>query len=137
MTVQFVDLETEVDAFLVDKGIAETIYFQKFAEDADNTKTLIMISSDAIGPAIPVDVPIDAHRIKITVRDPHPKDALDKSLEILNLIHGVTPGKFHPTSALSLISALVDERPQRTDNTDQDIPQFIAFYLFRVKPLVN
>ena len=137
MTANFVDLEPEVKAFLVDKGITETIFLQKFAEDADNDSILVMVRTDALAPPIPMEVPIDAQRIMIAVRAPHPRDAQNKAIAIANLIHGAKPGKLHPTSALSLLSAVIDERPQRTDNTDQDLPQFIAFYSFRVKPLVN
>lgn len=134
MTNNFVDLEREVKDFLIENGITgQVIYLQKFAEDA--AAKAIMVKSDALGPPIPIEIPIDGQRMQITTRDKHPKDAQDKALEIANLIHGLTPGKLHATSSVSLLSAVIDERPQRIENDDLDLPQFTAFYLFRVKPL--
>lgn len=134
MTNNFVDLEKEIKNFLIENGITgQVIYLQKFAEDA--VSEAIMLKTDAIAPPIPIEVPIDGQRIQITTRHTHPKDALDKALEIANLIHGLTPGKLHATSSVFLLSAVIDERPQRVENSDLDLPQFTAFYLFRVKPL--
>ena len=128
-----VDLEPELDLFLVDKGISTPIFFQRFSEKSPDAA--IMIESTTLAGELPIDVPIDAKRIKIVSRDPHPLTSLTLANTIGNLIHGAIPGKFHPTSTLFLIGAFVDERPQRTDNEDKDLPEHTLFAVFRVRPL--
>ncbi len=134
MSLNFVDLEPEIVLFLADKGITGTIFKQKIPDNAAGDP-LVMIADDANGGPIPFEAPIDAVRVMVVVRGKHPLTAKTKALEIANVIHAATPGKLHPTSSLFLLSASIDERPQRTDNEDTDRPEFVAFYVFRVKPL--
>lgn len=125
--------ELELKEFLRDKGIADMIFIQQMPEDSD--AKAIMLRAETLPSPLPMDVPIDVIRVTIATRDEHPRDALTAATAIANLIHGAKPGKFHPASSLSLLSAVMDERPQRVDNEERDLPQFIAFYSFRVKPL--
>ena len=135
MTANFVVLEEEVELFLKDKGITTPIFLDHFPIDAPDKA--IMIRTGPSGQPIPMEAPVDSQRVEVTNRDARfeTQAAITDANAIANLIHGATPGKLHPTSTLSLLSAVIDERPQKTDDEDRDRPQFTAFYVFRVKPL--
>ena len=135
MTANFVVLEDEVREFLIDKGITDPIFLDHFPVDAPDKA--IMIRTSPSGETIPIEAPVDSQRVEVTNRDKRfeTEAAITKANEIANIIHGAKPGKLHPTSTLSLLAATLDERPQKTDDVDKDRPQFMAFYVFRVKPL--
>ena len=133
MSGGFVDLEPEVEALLVEEGFSEPIFLGMIAEDA--AEKVILIETGPFGGPKPAETPVDPHQIRIMTRDDDPKVAHDLLLSILNKLHGRTPGKFHAASALFLLSAFTDERPQRADNDDRDLAQYFATIVFRVKPL--
>lgn len=128
-----VDIEPEVKAFLVDKGIADPIYLQAFPEDS--AAKGIMIRTTGLPGPLPFEVPVDAHRVEIVARDAHPKDALTLATSIANIVHAATAGQFHPASTLFLLGAFMDERPQRRDNEDRELHESFAFFVFRVRTL--
>ena len=135
MTANFVVLEDEVKKFLEDKGITTPIALDHIPVDAPDK--VILIRTSPSGETIPVEAPVDSQRVEITNRDAEfeTEAALADAVAIANIIHGAIPGKLHPTSTLSLLAAMIDERPQKNDDDDRDRPQFTAFYVFRVKPL--
>lgn len=136
MSANLVDLDQEVEDFLLDKGITgETFNHQRISEKAPDE--VIMINSGTIPGALPFDIPIDFSRVEIVVRDTHPKPGKDRALALCNVIHGATPGRLHPTSDLDLLGAFIDERPQRTDNEDKDLAEHTIFAVFRVKKRSN
>ena len=133
MSSNLVSLSPEIKLFLIDKGIGagESFNFERFSEKAP--ARAIMINAGTLAGELPFEIPIDAQRVEIAVRDRHPQDALTLVLEIANIIHGATPARLHPTSDLDLLGAFIDERPQRTDNDDLDLPEQTLFAVFRVK----
>ena len=133
MSGGFVDLEPEVESLLIEESFGD-IFLGRIAEDAP--EKVILIETGPFGGPKPAETPVDPHQIRIMTRAEDPKVALDLLLDILNKLHGRTPGKFHATSNLFLLSAFTDERPQRADNDDRDLAQYFATVLFRVRPVV-
>lgn len=133
MSSNIVSLSRELKLFLIDKGISatESFNFERFSEKAP--ERAIMINAGTLAGELPFEMPIDSQRVEIAVRDRHPEDALTLALQIANIIQGAKPARLHPTSDLDLIAAFIDERPQRTDNDDLDLPEQTLFAVFRVK----
>ena len=134
MTANIFDFEPEMKAFLVEKGITVPIYLQKFPQDGVSKS--VMVKAGALVPPLPVEVPINSQLMKISVRDTHPKDALDRAIIITNFLHGITPGKFHATSTLFMMSILMAEQPTREDDDDIDLKIFANTFVLRARPLI-
>ena len=134
MTANIFDFEPEMKAFLVEKGITVPIYLQKFPQDGVSKS--VMVKAGALVPPLPVEVPINSQLVKISVRDTHPKDALDRAIVITNFLHGITPGKFHATSGLFMMSILLSEQPIREDDDDIDLKIFATNFVLRARPLI-
>lgn len=133
MTANLLDFEPEMKAFLVEKGISEPIYLQKFPQDG--AKKSVMVKAGALVPPLPVEVPINSQLMDIAIRDTHPKLALDRSIVIANLLHGITPGKFHATSTIFMMSILLSQQPIRDDDDDLDLKVFVSNFVLRARPL--
>lgn len=124
-----VDIEQLLKTYLVAQGFTTgNIYLQEFPVDAgsDGLYLLRRQGSGDLPKNHNVDVPI----VRVWARHSNPQTAYLNQKAVGDLLHGLNPVSVGSTRFL--YGQLVNG-PDRDDDVERDIPQWVASYLIRVE----
>ena len=135
MTREIVDVEELLKPFLEAEFVAQSITaevdLQIFGEKSPARAVMIRRIDT---PSQELDRPIDTARVMIVARDTNPLAGKLLAHAVIDFLHGVTPQTIGtgPTTNF-LLSAALDSGPEREDDEQLRLFQFVMIFDLRVR----